>query len=148
MFASGKLDAATAPSHGTLGRGPRCLVERAGTIGRRSLKKFTLLAATAMLSACGGGDTQAPPADTSTTDTTMQTPAPAAAAATPTDAAGYVPQAGAGDLWELDSSQALRAHSPRDDMQAFAPMLIDNHCESQPNVKSGAHAAPHTLPPP
>jgi len=40
------------------------------------LKKIILLAATAMLSACGTGDTEAPPADTTTTDTTMATPAP------------------------------------------------------------------------
>ena len=112
------------------------------------MKKFTLLAATAMLSACGGGDTQAPPADTSTTDTTMQTPAPAAAAATPTDAAGYVAKAGAGDMWEIESSKALRAKSQRDDVKAFAQMMIDNHGESTAKVKAAADAASITVPPP
>ncbi|KAB2854702.1 MAG: hypothetical protein F9K41_10675, partial [Sphingopyxis terrae] len=71
------------------------------------MKKFTLLAATAMLSACGGPDAdRTPAADTTATDTTMEAPAPAVAPGAPTDAAGYVAKAGAGDLWEIESSKA------------------------------------------
>src|SRR3546814_4341453 len=89
-----------------------------------------------------------PAADTTTTDTTMETPAPAATAAAPTDAASYVAKAGAGDMWEIESSQALRAKSQRDDVKAFAQMMIDNHGESTATVKAAAAAASITVPAP
>src|SRR3546814_16861095 len=95
MFASGKLDAATAPSHGTLGRGPRCLVERSGTIRTRSSKNLTLLAAPAMMSTYGGGHPQAPPADPSTTELPRHTHATLTAAETTTITVGQAHTAGA-----------------------------------------------------
>ena len=112
------------------------------------MKRFTLLAATAMLSACGTGDNQTPAADTTTTETTMETPAPATAPGAPTDAAGYIAKAGAGDMWEIESSKALRAKSQRDDVKAFAQMMIDNHGEATAKVKAAAGAASLTVPPP
>src|SRR3546814_14223752 len=78
----------------------------------------------------------------------MQTPAPAATAAAPTDAASYVAKAGAGDMWEIESSKALRAKSQRDDVKAFAQMMIDNHGESTAKVKAAADAASITVPAP
>lgn len=111
------------------------------------MKKFTLLAATAMLSACGTGDTEAPAADTTTTESTMEsTAAPAATPGAPTDAAGYVAKAGAGDLWEIESSKALLAKSGRDDVKAFAQMMIDNHGESTAKVKAAAETASVAVP--
>src|SRR3546814_9222980 len=78
----------------------------------------------------------------------METPAPATTAAAPTDAASYVAKAGAGDMWEIESSKALRAKSQRDDVKAFAQMMIDNHGESTAKVKAAADAASITVPPP
>ncbi|HET6526940.1 DUF4142 domain-containing protein [Sphingopyxis sp.] len=112
------------------------------------MKRFTLLAATAMLSACGTGDTDTTPAADTTTETTMETPAPAAMPGAPTDAAGYIAKAGAGDMWEIESSKALRAKSQRDDVKAFAQMMIDNHGESTAKVKAAAGAASLTVPQP
>lgn len=102
-----------------------------------------------MLSACGGGDTdRAPTADTTTTETTMKAPEPAGTPGTPTDAAGYIARAGAGDLWEIESSKALLAKSPRDDVKAFARMMIDNHGKSTAKIKAAAGSASIEVPPP
>ena len=51
-------------------------------------------------------------------------------------------------MWEIESSKALRAKSQRDDVKAFAQMMIDNHGESTAKVKAAADAASITVPPP
>ncbi len=118
------------------------------------MKKFILLAATAMLAACNSPETETTPvaADTSATDTAMEAPAPAGAPGAPTDAAGYVAKAGAGDMWEIESSRALLAKSKRADVKAFAQMMIDNHGKSTAKIKAAAgiasiEATPPTLDP-
>lgn len=109
------------------------------------MKKFALLAATAMLTACGGGDNRQPAEETTQPADTM---APADVAATPTDAAGYIAKAGAGDLWEIESSKAVLAKTARDDVKAFAQMMIDDHVKSTAKVKAAAAAASIEVPPP
>lgn len=113
------------------------------------MKRFTLLAATAMLSACSGNDTEkAPAADAATNDTTMEASVPDSAPGASTDAAGYVAKAGAGDLWEIESSNALVAKSMRDDVKAFAQMMIDNHGKSTAKIKAAASSAAIEVPAP
>src|SRR3546814_11927744 len=51
-------------------------------------------------------------------------------------------------MWEIKSSKARRAKSHRDDVKAFAQMMIDNHGESTAKVKAAADAASITVPPP
>ncbi len=112
------------------------------------MKKFALLAATAMLAACSSPEPEAPPSDTAATDTAAADPAPPTTPAAPTDAASYVAKAGAGDLWEIESSKALIATSARDDVKAFARMMIDHHGKSTAKVKAAATAASIEVPTP
>lgn len=110
------------------------------------MKKFILLAATAMLAACNSPETETTPvaADTAAIDTAMEAPAPGA----PTDASGYVAKAGAGDMWEIESSRALLAKSKRADVKAFAQMMIDNHGKSTAKIKAAAGSASIEATPP
>lgn len=114
------------------------------------MKKFILLAATAMLAACNSPETETTPvaADTAATDTAMEAPTPAGAPGAPTDAAGYVAKAGAGDMWEIESSRALLAKSKRADVKAFAQMMIDNHGKSTAKIKAAAGSASIEATPP
>lgn len=114
------------------------------------MNKFILLAATAMLAACNSPETETTPvaADTAATDTGMEAPAPAGAPGAPTDAAGYVAKAGAGDMWEIESSRALLAKSKRADVKAFAQMMIDNHGKSTAKIKAAAGSASIEATPP
>lgn len=112
------------------------------------MKKFALLAATAMLAACSSPEPEAPPSDTAATDTAAADPAPPTTPAAPTDAASYVAKAGAGDLWEIESSKALIATSARDDVKAFARMMVDHHGKSTAKVKAAATAASIEVPTP
>lgn len=113
------------------------------------MKKLIWLASTALLlSACGNNDNgSAAPADTSggdgvvAADGTAPPAATSAAPAAPTDAAGYIAKAGAGDLWEIESSKALLAKSTNADVKKFAQMMIDNHGQSTAKVKAAAGAA-------
>lgn len=107
------------------------------------MKKFILLAATAMLAACGSQENQTSPvaSEGAGADMAMEAPAPAGAPGAPTNAADYVAKAGAGDLWEIESSKALLAKSERDDVKAFAQMMIDNHGQSTAKIKAAAAAA-------
>lgn len=113
------------------------------------MKKFILLATTAMLAACNSPKNESTPvaADTEAADTSMEAPAPATPGA-PTDAAGYIAKAGAGDMWEIESSKALLAKSKRADVKAFAQMMIDNHGKSTAKIKSAASSASIEVKPP
>lgn len=68
--------------------------------------------------------------------------------AMPTDAATYAAKAGAGDLWEIESSKALLAKSGDADIKSFAQMMIDHHTASTEKIKAAAKAANLTLSPP
>lgn len=111
------------------------------------MKRYALLAAAAMLAACGSGD-EPPAADSRPTETATAPAPPASMPDAPTDAAGYIAKAGAGDLWEIESSKALLAKSTRADVKTFAQMMIDHHGKSTAKVKAAAGAASITVPPP
>lgn len=116
------------------------------------MKKACLITAVLLLGACGGNaDTSAPPEDSAATDK-MAAPAdsepPAATPAAPTDAAGYIARAGAGDLWEIESSKALLAKSGKADVKKFAQMMIEQHGQSTAKIKAAATAAGLQVTPP
>lgn len=68
--------------------------------------------------------------------------------AAPTDAAGYLAMAGAGDLWEIESSKVLLAKSNNADVKKFAQMMVDHHTASTEKVKAAAMAANLSVSPP
>jgi putative membrane protein len=108
------------------------------------MKTFLVLAASALvLAACGdNGDGSATPADTVTTEApTPDTAAPSPTPAMPTDAATYIAKAGAGDLWEIESSKALLAKSGNAEVKKFAQMMIDQHGQSTAKIKTAATTA-------
>lgn len=115
-------------------------------------KSFLFSASVLLLAACGGSDeTNAPPADTDTAST-VPVPAdpvpPAGAPTTPTDAAGYIAKAGAGDMWEIESSKALLAKSGNAEVKKFAQMMVDQHGQSTAKIKAAAATAKIEVPAP
>lgn len=74
--------------------------------------------------------------------------APSADAAAPTDAAGYLAMAGAGDLFEIESSRAILAKSPDKAVADFADMMIKQHTDSTAKLKAAAGRDGVTVPPP
>ncbi|MBJ7501190.1 MAG: DUF4142 domain-containing protein [Sphingopyxis sp.] len=109
------------------------------------MKNACMITLVLLLGACGGGaDSSAPPEDRNAADTmavSVGNEPPAGTPATPTGAADYVAQAGAGDLWEIESSKALLAKSGRADVRKFAQMMIDQHGQSTAKIKAAAAAA-------
>lgn len=106
-----------------------------------------------MVAGCNDNKTGTPASDaldansvtTNVADTTPETAPPAAA---PTDAAGYLAKAGAGDLFEIESSRAVIAKSPDKAVRDFAQMMIEAHTQSTAKLKAAATAAGLTVAPP
>jgi putative membrane protein len=73
---------------------------------------------------------------------------PAAGAATPTDRAGYVTQAAASDLYEIQSSQIAQSKAQRPEVREFAQMLITHHTQTTAALTAAARASGMTPPPP
>ena len=113
------------------------------------MKTFPIIGAALLLAACGANETADSSADDTTDAATNTTTADAggmAADATamsnvPTDAAGYVAMAGAGDMWEIESSKAFLAKSDNADLKKFAQMMVDNHTQSTEKLKAAAKTA-------
>ena len=63
----------------------------------------------------------------------------------PSDAATYLAKAGAGDLFEVESSKALIARSTNADAKMFARMMIDAHTQSTAKLKAAAKEAGLTV---
>lgn len=106
--------------------------------------------AACLLAGCNKSDTAARDAhDTDVAATNVATIAPAAAVEpTPADAAGYLAKAGAGDLFEIESSRAILAKSPGKAVADFARMMIDAHSQSTAKLKAAATGAGLTIAPP
>lgn len=73
---------------------------------------------------------------------------PNASVAAPTDAAGYVAQAGAADLFEIESSRIALEKSQNKAVRDFAQMMIDQHQKSTADIKAAAQKAGVTVQPP
>ncbi len=69
-------------------------------------------------------------------------------AAPVTDSATYLAKAGAGDLFETESSKAILAKTTKADIKSFAQMMVDDHGKSTAKVKAAAQAAGLTVAPP
>ncbi|PKP98885.1 MAG: hypothetical protein CVT74_09570 [Alphaproteobacteria bacterium HGW-Alphaproteobacteria-13] len=111
------------------------------------MKNACLIVPALLLGACGGNtDTNAPREETAAD--TMAVPVDAAPPATPTHAADYIAKAGAGDLWEIESSKAALAKSNNAGVKAFAQMMIDQHGQSTAKVKAAAETANMQVAPP
>lgn len=115
------------------------------------MKSGYILPLALALAACSGADNN-PPTETTTVasePTVPESAAPMAGTpATPVDAASYISKAGAGDLWEIESSKALLAKSTNSEVKAFAQMMIDHHGKSTAQVKAAASEAQMTISPP
>jgi putative membrane protein len=75
--------------------------------------------------------------DTANTNAAVPAAAPGDAGVT-TDPTAYVAQAGAGNLFEIESSRAVLTKTKNADVRKFAQMMIDNHQESTAKVKAAA----------
>lgn len=64
---------------------------------------------------------------------------------TTTMGADYVGLAGAGDMFEIESSRMALEKSQSDEVKAFAQMMIDQHTQSTAEVKAAAEAAGLTV---
>jgi len=77
-----------------------------------------------------------------TTDTTM------AGNVTPEDRAAYVAQAGASDLYEIQSSQIALQKAQRPEVREFAQTMITHHTRTTATLNTAAQASGLTPPAP
>lgn len=104
-----------------------------------------------LLAGCGAAETPVPVETADVADATVPeagSPPAAPPAAAVVDAATYIGKAGAGDLWEIESSKALLAKSANADVKRFAEMMVDHHTKSTAKVKAAASEAKLDLPAP
>jgi putative membrane protein len=119
------------------------------------MKTFPVIGFALLLAACGANETAdnsddmaAPVTATDTATDTNSMADKTAMPAAPTDAAGYMAIAGAGDMWEIESSKAFMAKSDDADLKKFAQMMVDHHTQSTEKVKAAAKSASLTAPAP
>ncbi len=103
--------------------------------------KFVLATAIVALSACSGAPNTAneaalPNSGVSAPEMNDAMTPPTAEATT--DAASYLAKAGAGDLFEIESSKAVLAKTSNADVKMFANMMVDNHSKSTEKLKAAA----------
>lgn len=107
------------------------------------------VALAALVAGCGGPDTSEADQTAAPADTALPAPDAAPPAASPAaTTADYIAKAGAGDLWEIESSKALLAKSKDAKVRTFAEMMIDHHAKSTAKVKAAAEAAGAEVPAP
>lgn len=82
------------------------------------------------------------------TETMNQEAAAEPAALAPTQAAAYLAQAGAGDMFEIESSKVALDKSKDAKVRDFAQMMIEAHQASTAKVKAAAAEAKLTVAPP
>ncbi|RYD45577.1 MAG: DUF4142 domain-containing protein [Sphingomonadales bacterium] len=115
------------------------------------MKSPYILTLALLLAGCGGAETPAPAETAAVADATVPeagSPPAAPPAAAVVDAATYIGKAGAGDLWEIESSKALLAKSTNADVKRFAEMMVDHHTKSTAKVKAAASEAKLDVPAP
>jgi putative membrane protein len=111
------------------------------------------LAACLLAAACNDTKTGTPASDaldanSVTTNVADMTPAPDTASPSPTTAANYLAMAGAGDLFEIESSRAVLGKSDDKVVKDFAQMMIEAHSQSTEKLKAAASSAGLTVAPP
>lgn len=109
----------------------------------RSTLCFTL--SVLALAACGRAEA---PSNTSADMANPAQPTPTAARPAGTATPTYLANAGAGDLFEIESSRAILNSTKNADIKSFAQMMIDQHSKSTEKVKAAARAAGLSVPPP
>lgn len=114
------------------------------------MKSPYILTLALALAACSGADKTAPTETTTVANAGGPETVPplTGSPSTPVDAASYIEQAGAGDLWEIESSKALLAKSGNADVKRFAQMMIDHHGKSTAKIMAAAAAASIEVPAP
>ena len=81
-------------------------------------------------------------ADDTAADTLPADPAPTAEAAlTPTVATEYIAAAGAGDMYEIESSRLALEKTEDEAVRTFAQMMVDDHTGTTEQITSAAEAA-------
>jgi len=89
-----------------------------------------------------------PPVENAALDNSAETNAAASAPVPVTDAATYLTKAGAGDLFEIESSRAIADKTGNAGIKAFAQMMITDHGKSTARLKAAAREAGLTAPTP
>lgn len=87
-------------------------------------------------------------AATNMTGNAMMPPPPESAGGVVTEAPAYLAKAGAGDLFEIESSKAVLAKTTDANLKRFAQMMIDDHGKSTQKLKDAAREAGLTVAPP
>lgn len=111
------------------------------------------LAACLLAAACNDKQAGTPTSDaldanSMTTNVADTTPTADMAAPAPMTASGYLAMAGAGDLFEIESSRAVMAKIDDKAIKDFAQMMIDAHSQSTEKLKAAATKAGLTVAPP
>lgn len=75
-------------------------------------------------------------------------PMPPAQMTMPRDAMGYARMAGAGDLYEIESSRLAQQKGATGAVRQFGQMMIEQHTQTTQALTSAARAAGMTPPPP
>lgn len=112
---------------------------------------FAPVVATIALVGCATTDTGEDTATTTGAGTATDTGASdagATAQASPATAADYVQMAGASDLYEIQSSQAVLETTQNAELRNFAQMMIDHHTKTTESLTAAAKSAGMTPPPP
>ena len=78
----------------------------------------------------------------------VQTPAPVVTPGPVVNAKAYLAKAGAADLFEIETSQAILKTTTKPDIKAFAQMMIETHEKSRDAVMQAARSAGMAPPPP
>lgn len=104
------------------------------------MKTFPVIGAALLISACGANDSADQNANGSngSAATTVADGNTTLTSKLPMDAPGYLAMAGAGDVWEIESSKAFMAKSANAELKKFAQMMIDNHMQSSKKLETVA----------
>lgn len=109
------------------------------------MRRYLLTALSALsLTACNNHQPATTDGGVSANDTAMAPAEPSPATATAADA-DYLAKAGAGDLFEIESSRAILAKTGNAEIKKFAQAMIDAHSESTAKLKAAAADAGITV---
>lgn len=105
---------------------------------------FLTAAATLALAACSGGADDADTATDTTADATMTDQAtvnPDPAAMAPTSAQGFVDQASASDMYEVEAGKLAQQMGKSQAVKDFGAMMVKDHTKSSSDLKTAAGKA-------